>query len=273
MLGFTEAGQVGVDDGGGGAFVAEVDLDLAEVLAAFEQVGGVTVTQGVDVGLFFDATGFEGEAEGALERGAAHRFGGGGGALAAVALGGEEQNRMAMTFPLISQQQQSAFGQGDVTIALAFAGADMQEQALRIHIRDLEPQPFAQAQAAGVDRDQADAVIQGGDGREEAAHFGGREDDGQFELGIGADQFQFGGPEAFEGFFPEQFEGADGLGAGLAGEFSFRLEMDAVLAELLGRDQVGGFAVELAELADAGVIGLLGAGADGQELEIIGERF
>jgi len=51
------------------------------------------------------------------------------------------------------------------------------------------------------------------------------------------------------------------------------LKVDAVLAELFGRDQVGGFVVVLAELADTGVVGLLCAGADGQELEVVGERF
>jgi hypothetical protein len=84
---------------------------------------------------------------------------------------------------------------------------------------------------------------------------------------------QFEGPDAFEGLFPEELEGANDLGAGLAGEFPFGLEMDAILAELLGRDEVGGFAVELAELADAGVVGGFGACADGQESEVIGERF
>lgn len=43
MLRLAQAGQMRVDDGGGGAFMAEVDLDLAEVLALFEQVGGATV--------------------------------------------------------------------------------------------------------------------------------------------------------------------------------------------------------------------------------------
>jgi hypothetical protein len=51
------------------------------------------------------------------------------------------------------------------------------------------------------------------------------------------------------------------------------LEMDAILAELLGGDEVGGFAVKLAQLAQAGEVGLFGAGADGQEFEVIGERF
>jgi hypothetical protein len=49
------------------------------------------------------------------------------------------------------------------------------------------------------------------------------------------------------------------------------LEMNAVLANLLRRDQVGRLVIELAQLAQAGVVGLLGAGADGQELEVIGE--
>jgi len=51
------------------------------------------------------------------------------------------------------------------------------------------------------------------------------------------------------------------------------LEMDAVLAEVFGREQVRGLVVMLAELADTSVVGLFGARADGQELEVIGEGF
>jgi hypothetical protein len=273
VLGFAEAGQVGVDDGGDGAFVAEVDLDLAEVLALLQQVCGVGMAQGVDVGAFGDAALVEGDAEGALESGVAHGFCGGGGALAAVTLGGEDQDRMAVAFPLLAQEEQGALRQRDVTVLIAFAGADVKEHALGIDVADLQAQGFTQAQAAGVDGDQSDPVIQGGDAGENKTGLGGGEDDGQFELGIGAGQLEFGGPDSLEGFFPEELEGADDLGAGLAGDLLFQFEMDAVLAELLGRDQLGGFGVELAELAQAGVIGLLGARADGQELEVIGEGF
>jgi hypothetical protein len=114
-------------------------------------------------------------------------------------------------------------------------------------------------------------MIQGGHGGQQPAHFGSREHNGQFELGIGADQRQFVRPNPFERLFPEQLEGADGLGAGLAGDPLFRLEMEAILAEVLGRKQVGRLAVILADLPDAGVIGLLGARADGQQLQVIGE--
>ncbi len=60
---------------------------------------------------------------------------------------------------------------------------------------------------------------------------------------------------------------------GLSGDLLDRLEMDAVLADLLGREQIGGLMVKLAELADTSVVGLFGARADGQKLEIIGEGF
>lgn len=49
--------------------------------------------------------------------------------------------------------------------------------------------------------------------------------------------------------------------------------MDAILANILGAELVGGFAVKLTELTDAGVISLFGAGADGQKLQVIGEGF
>ena len=84
-------------------------------------------------------------------------------------------------------------------------------------------------------------------------------------------QFQFVRPGTVEGFLPKQFDGADGLGAGLAGDLLVDLEMDAILADLFGGQQLGGFAVKLTELADARVVSLFGAWADGQELEVVGE--
>jgi hypothetical protein len=45
------------------------------------------------------------------------------------------------------------------------------------------------------------------------------------------------------------------------------------LAQLLGGDVLGGFGEVLGELADAGPVGLLGALADRQEPEVIGEGF
>ena len=49
MLSLAQAGQMGVDDGGIGAFMAEVDLDLAEVFALLELMRRVTVAQSMHV--------------------------------------------------------------------------------------------------------------------------------------------------------------------------------------------------------------------------------
>lgn len=81
------------------------------------------------------------------------------------------------------------------------------------------------------------------------------------------------GPLPPQGLFPKEFDGANGLSAGLSGDLLVGLQMDAILANILGAELVGGFAVKLTELTDAGVISLFGAGADGQKLQVIGEGF
>ena len=82
----------------------------------------------------------------------------------------------------------------------------MEEHALGIDVADFEIEGLAQTQAAGVDGGQRDAVIEGGDGSEDLAHLGGGEDDRELELRGGADQLDFGGPGAAEGFVPEHLD-------------------------------------------------------------------
>ena len=107
----------------------------------------------------------------------------------------------------------------------------------------------------------------------DGANLGRRKDHGQFELRIGADQLQFVRPLALEGLFPEALESADELGGGLAGDLLDRLEVNAVLADLLEGDQLGGAIVILADLPDTSRVSFFGAGTDRQQLEVIGEGF
>lgn len=218
-----------------------------------------------------DATDLEREAESPLQGRAAHGRGGRGRALARMAFGREEQARMAMGFPLLAQEFQRALGQRHVTVLVALAAADVEEHATGVNVAHLQLEPFAQPEAAGIDRGQGDAVIEGGHALEEAAHFGGGEDDGQLELGISADQCHLGRPGTAQGFLPEEFDGAEGLGGGLPGDLLDGLEMKEVLAELLGADLIGRAIEVLAQLPDTGEVGLLGAGTDGQELQVVGE--
>ena len=273
MLGFAQAGQVGINHRRHRAAMAQVGLDLAQVLPLFEQVRGIGMAQGVDVGRFGHPAGLKRQPEGPLQRGAAHGLGRRARPLAAVAFGGKEKAGVTMGFPLLAQKLQRALRQWHVTILVTLAGTDVQEHAFRINVGNLEAQAFTQTQAAGVNGRQAHPLVQGGDGGQEAAHFGRRKDDREFELGIGAGQLQLVRPDPAQGLFPEDLDGADGLGAGLAGDLLVALEVDAILADVFRREQIGRFAVELAQLPQAGVVSLLGAGADGQELEVIGERF
>jgi hypothetical protein len=224
----------------------------------------------MDMSLLLDATGVQGEAEGELEGGATHRSGGGGGALTAVTLGGEDQPGMAMGFPALTEQDQSALGQGDVAVAIALAGTDVEEHALGVDVADFQVEGFAQAQAAGVDGAQGHAMIEGRDGGQDLADLGGREDDGELELRGGAAQFDLGGPGAAEGFLPEDFDGADGLGGAGTGEATLRLEVEEVLAQFLGGGLFGGLVEVLTQLADAGQVGMLGAGQQGQKPQVVG---
>jgi len=249
MLGFTETGQVGVEGGHDRTFVTEINLNLGQVLALFEQVGRVAMAQTVHVQSFLEAAFFESQAKGARKPRAGHRLGGGRGVLAAMAFGREKQRGMFMSFPLLTQELQSALGQGDVTIRIAFALADVQEHAPRIDIRDAKAQAFAQAQTARIDGGQTNPMIQRPNRAKDQAHFLGRGNDRQFKLGIGARQFQFVGPGTVESFFPEKLDGAEGLSAGLAGDLLGGFEMNEVLAELFGGDQFWRAVVELGELA------------------------
>ena len=224
----------------------------------------------MDVAVLGDAAGFPGETEGALQRRPAHRLGGGDDRPAVVAFGREEEAGMAMGLPALAQEEQRALREGDVAVAVALAATDVQEHALGVNVADLEVQALAQAQAAGVDGDQRDAVIQRRHRGEDTTDLGSGQDDGEFELGVGPDELDLGRPGPAEGLLPEQLDGTDGLGGTGAGEAPFGLEVEEVLAQFLGGDVFGGATEVLAQLAHAGQVGLTAAGQQGQEAEVFG---
>lgn len=271
VLGLTEAGQVRIDDGSGRALVAEVDLDLAQVLPLLQKMGRVGMAQGMDMGVLFDSTLLQGQPKSPLESRAAHRFVGRGRTLAIMPFGRKKPDGVAMGFPECAQMFQGACWQRHVTVAIAFAGADVDEHPAGINVAHLQMQPLAQTQTAGIKRDQGDPLVQGGGAGEDVADLLGGEDDGQFEAGLGANQFQFRRPGSAQALLPKEFNRAQGLGGGLAGDFLDALEMDEILAQLLRADEFRGEVEMLGPLADTGQVSLLGARGNGQELEVFGE--
>jgi hypothetical protein len=115
----------------------------------------------------------------------------------------------------------------------------VEEHPFAVDIRDLQAKSFAQTQATGVNGGETNAMIQGGNKGDDAPNFTSGKNDRKFVLGIGAGQFQFVWPDAFERFLPEDFDRADRLGAGLARDLFMDFKMDAILADLFSRDQVG----------------------------------
>ena len=185
-------------------------------------------------------------------------------------LAGKRKRGWRWALPALAQEEQRALREGDVAVAVALAATDVQEHALGVDVADLEVQTLAQAQAAGVDGDQGDPVIEGRDSGEDATDLGGGQDDRELELGVGADELDLRGPGTVEGLLPEQLDGADGLGGTGAGEAPFGLEVEEVLAQFLGADALGGATEVLAQLAHAGQVGLTAAGQQGQEAEVFG---
>jgi hypothetical protein len=186
VLGLTEGGQVSIDDGGRGAVMAQVDLELAEVFALLQEMRGIGMAQRMDMGGLSDPRGAQSQAEGSLQGSAAHRLGGRGSPQATVALGGKEKAGMPVGAPPFPEQFQGALGQRHEAVAVAFAGPDVQEHALGIDVADFQGERLSQAQAAGIDGREGHPMIQARDLGEDRAHLAGREDDGQFELGRSA---------------------------------------------------------------------------------------
>ena len=225
------------------------------------------------MGILFDSTLLQGQSKSPLERAAAHRFVGRGGTLAMMAFGRKEPDGIAMSFPEGAQMFEGACWQGDITVAIAFAGADVQEHPSGINVGDPQVQSFTQTKPAGVKSDQGDPLVQGGGAGEDLADLLGGEDDGQFETRLSPNQFQFRRPNPTQAFLPEKFDRAKGLGGSLAGHFLDALEIDEILAQLLGTDQIWSGLEILGPLANTGQVSLLGARGYGQELQIFGEGF
>ena len=131
----------------------------------------------MDVGILFDSAFFQGQSKSPLQSAAAHRFVGRGRALAIMSFGRKEPDGIAMAFPERAQMSEGAAGQRHVTVAIAFASANVQKHSPGIDVADLQMQPFTQAQAAGVKSDERDALIQGGDAAKDESHLLGGEND------------------------------------------------------------------------------------------------
>jgi hypothetical protein len=76
-----------------------------------------------------------------------------------------------------------------------------------------------------------------------------------------------------EGLFPEELDGAQGLGGALARELPLAFEIDEVLAKFFGADQVRRAVEVFGELAQTGPVTLLATGLERQQSQVVGKAF
>ena len=136
----------------------------------------------------------------------------------------------------------------------------MQLHTRAVDLGDLEVDAFEQAQAAGVDDAQADAVVWATDLLDDAPDFFGSEHDGQL-LGQGRADEVAQGPGTVQGVDVEELDGVEGDIGGVGSELSVDDQEQEVLAQFVFGDEVGGFAVVASQLLDGAEVGLLGARA------------
>jgi len=110
---------MGVDGGSGGGSMTQVFLDDAQIDASFKQMRGPGMSQGMNGGWLGDAAFVEGGPEGALDPIWSP------GVLARLKNRRKKPDWIAMGDPILAQQIEDGFGQGDIAVSPAFSMADV----------------------------------------------------------------------------------------------------------------------------------------------------
>jgi hypothetical protein len=249
--------DVGVDPVGAWAVVAEELLNVTEVCAGLEEVGGEAVAEGVDGELLGDSGAEAGALEDFLE--------GAGGKVAAGSATGEEPAFGSFEVHAGADDRGGSIGEDGIAVLAALAGADAEEASVVVEVAGAEADDFADAEAGGVDEHEGGPVLDVADGGEDAADFVAAEDGGEAAVLAGLGERE--GEVNAEDVVSEESEGADGLsvvggGASLDGE--------DMAARVLGAAGVRGVGQGGQESADVAEVELARARAVSAKQELVG---
>ena len=160
-----------------------------------------------------------------------------------------------MGAPDLAQQREGAVGERDEPILPALAAVHVEQLASAVDGRHPEPQPLQQAQSAGVDERQADAVAQGPHRREHPTDLLLAQHDREPLLALRARQLEHG-PVAAKRLLVEELDAAQGLREAARGDLPDVGQVQQVVADLLLGDPVGRDPVEPGQLGDGVEVGL-----------------
>jgi hypothetical protein len=252
--------------------MAHVSLDDPEVDPGFEKMGGIGVAEGVNGdALFSDSCSDLGPTEGALDAALGHGRWSVLCSITVSAQGWEEEAGVAVGHPIAAEQTESGRWERDVAIFGALSSVDMDHHAGGIDIGDFEVETFMESQAAGIDGGKIGVILEGFDLCKNASDFIDAENGRKASFGLGTEDSE-DVPVSLEDVFVEEANAAIADAHGIGGPVIDVLPAEEIILEFLLSDQIGGFAVELAEHANGACVGLLSAFPFAIELKSL-DRF
>ncbi len=271
---FSHLGQMGIDGRGLRRVVAEILLHQPEIDTLLDEMCGVRMAQGAHRCSLVDLALAQGGFESGLYVGVwrwpscrAELV-----VFATTSGRGKEPFWIAVAFPVVAQHLQGFVWQRHKAIFTIFALHDVHDHALTVDVRDLEITAFEQAQTAGVDSQETDAVTLESNAGKDAANLRACEHDGHALFAAGAHEGQ-GWPVAFDGVLIEELDAAQGDGAGGSRPFLDILDVQEVVAQFFFSDLVRRLVVVFGEFTHGAQIHLLRAFGIAAQLQILQHAF
>jgi hypothetical protein len=250
-------GKVEIDHGGFELGMAHVSLDDPQVDSGFEKMSGIGVAEGMNGdSLFSDSCSDLGPTEGPLDTTFGHRRRSVLCSITVSAKGGEEEARVAVGHPIAAEQTEGGLRERDVAVLGTLSTVDMDHHAGGIDIGDFEVETFMKSQAAGIDGGKIGVILEGFDLSKNASDFFAAENSRKASFGLGSEDSK-DVPVSLEDVFVEEANAAIADAHGIGGPVINVLPVEEIVLEFLLSDQIGGFAVELAEHANGAGVGLL----------------
>jgi hypothetical protein len=147
----------------------------------------------------------------------------------------------------------------------------MDHHAVAVDIGDFEIETFVKSEAAGIDGGEIGVILEGFDLGKNASDFFTAENGWESSFGLGSEDSE-DMPVSLKDVFVEKANAAITDAHGIGGPVINVLSVEEIVLEFLLGDQIGGFAIELAEHANGACVGLLSAFPFAIELKSL-DRF
>jgi hypothetical protein len=132
----------------------------------------------------------------------------------------------------------------------------MDHHTVAINIGNFEVETFVKPESAGVDGGKIDVIVEGFDLVQNASDFFSAENRGESSFGLGSEDSE-NVPVSLEDVLVEEANPAIADPHGIGRPVLDVLSVEEIALKFLLGDQIGGFAVELAEHANGACVGLL----------------